>query len=78
MKKKSYKGRLALPDTETYYKMKLEQCGYWLRNMQMTQQNRTESPEIDQIPRGNLAYNNNSISNHSNIDYLKNCIKIND
>ena len=44
----------------------------------MTQQNRTESPEIDQIPRGNLAYNNNSISNHSNIDYLKNCIKIND
>ena len=55
-----------------------KRCGYWLRNMQMTQQNRTESPEIDQIPRGNLAYNNNSISNHSNIDYLKNCIKIND
>lgn len=31
MKKKSYKSRLALPDTETYYKMKLEQCGTDLR-----------------------------------------------
>ena len=44
----------------------------------MTQQNRTESPEIDQTTGGNLAYNNNSISNHWNIDYLKNCIKTND
>lgn len=38
--KRKVKGRLALPDTETYYKMKLEQCGYWLRNMQRS--SRTE------------------------------------